>query len=127
MPVLRAFITFGTRPEAIKMAPIMDECRRRAGQIEAIVCLSGQHHQLLSQVTDYFNIRADVDLALMRPGQSPAELTARCLAQLDRELARIRPDCLVVDGGRPGRILAPRPAGACRSGPANGQPAGSLA
>ncbi|MEX2121731.1 MAG: UDP-N-acetylglucosamine 2-epimerase (non-hydrolyzing) [Pirellulales bacterium] len=98
MPSLRAFLTFGTRPEAIKMAPIIDECRRRSDEIETVVCLTGQHRELLAQVTDYFDIRADVDLAVMRPDQSPAEVTARCLAELDGQLARIRPHCVVAQG-----------------------------
>ncbi|HUY33472.1 MAG TPA: UDP-N-acetylglucosamine 2-epimerase (non-hydrolyzing) [Pirellulales bacterium] len=91
-------MTFGTRPEAIKMAPVVHECRRRPEEIEPIVCLTGQHREMLAQVTDYFGIEADVDLALMRPNQSLAELTGRCLTGLDEVLARYRPDCVVAQG-----------------------------
>lgn len=97
MPSLRVLITFGTRPEAIKLAPLIHHCRRHA-EIEPVVCLTGQHREMLDQVIEYFGIEADVDLALMRPGQSLAELTARCLTGLDQTLARFRPDCVVAQG-----------------------------
>jgi UDP-N-acetylglucosamine 2-epimerase (non-hydrolysing) len=95
---LRVLLTFGTRPEAIKMAPVVRECRRRADRIETIVCLTGQHREMLDQVTQYFGIEADLDLDLMQPSQSLADLTARCLAGLDGVLARYRPDCVLAQG-----------------------------
>lgn len=98
MPPLRPFIVFGTRPEAIKMAPLVQACRRRADEFEPIVCVTGQHREMLDQVTEYFGIEADIDLALMKPNQSLAELTARCLAALDVVLAGYRPDCVVAQG-----------------------------
>ncbi len=98
MPALRPLLIFGTRPEAIKMAPIVSECRRRSGEIEATVCLTGQHREMLAQVTEYFEIEADIDLALMRPDQTLAGLTARCLESLDELLARNRPSCVVAQG-----------------------------
>jgi len=91
-------LIFGTRPEAIKMAPVVHECLRRADQIDPIVCLSGQHRQMLEQVTDYFGLKADLDLALMRPNQSLAELTANCFQGIDAALARFEPDCVVAQG-----------------------------
>ena len=98
MHPLRALLTFGTRPEAIKMAPVVHECRRRPDQIEAIVCVTGQHRQMLDQVTSYFGIEVDHDLNLMTPNQTLAELTARCLTGLDAVMADTRPDCVVVQG-----------------------------
>ncbi len=98
MSRLRVFLTFGTRPEAIKMAPIVAECARRGDEIEPIVCLTGQHAEMLAQVTDYFGIQADVDLAVMQPNQTLAQLTARCLTGLDDALGRYRPDCVVAQG-----------------------------
>ncbi|HVC94386.1 MAG TPA: UDP-N-acetylglucosamine 2-epimerase (non-hydrolyzing) [Pirellulales bacterium] len=95
---LRTLLTFGTRPEAIKMAPLVQECRRRVDRIEPIVCVTGQHREMLAQVTDYFGIVPDVDLALMRPNQSLAELTSRCLTGLDEVLDRYQPDCVVAQG-----------------------------
>ena len=98
MPPLRPLIAFGTRPEAIKMAPIVLACQQRPGDIEPIVCLTGQHREMLDQVTEYFGIHADADLDLMRPNQSLADLTARCLTGIDDALARYCPDCVVVQG-----------------------------
>jgi len=91
-------LIFGTRPEAIKMAPVVRECRRRNDAIDPIVCLTGQHREMLQQVTDYFEIEADIDLALMRPNQSLAEITARCLTALDETVQRSQPHCLVAQG-----------------------------
>src|SRR6185312_3511906 len=74
MPRLRIFLTFGARPEAIKMAPVVRACLRRPEAIEPIVCTTGQHREMLSQAIDYFEIRPDVDLAVMRHDQSLAAL-----------------------------------------------------
>jgi UDP-N-acetylglucosamine 2-epimerase (non-hydrolysing) len=91
-------LTFGTRPEAIKMAPVVHECRKRGEQIETIVCTTGQHRQMLDQVTDYFGIAVDRDLDLMSANQSLADVTARCLTGLDGVLAEYKPDCIVAQG-----------------------------
>jgi UDP-N-acetylglucosamine 2-epimerase (non-hydrolysing) len=95
---LRPLLIFGTRPEAIKMAPVVLECRRRADAIEPVVCLTGQHREMLDQVTEYFGITADADLELMRPNQTLAELTARCITGIDATLARCQPHCVVAQG-----------------------------
>ncbi|HET6883737.1 MAG TPA: UDP-N-acetylglucosamine 2-epimerase (non-hydrolyzing) [Pirellulales bacterium] len=97
MPPLRPLIVFGTRPEAIKMAPVVQACRERP-EVEPIVCVTGQHREMLDQVTDYFGIEPDVDLSLMRLNQSVAKVTARSLNGLDTVLANYRPDCVVVQG-----------------------------
>lgn len=80
------------------MAPVVHQCAQRSGEIEAIICLTGQHREMLAQVTDYFDIRADLDLELMQPNQSLAELTARCIQGIDGALARFQPDCVVAQG-----------------------------
>ncbi len=98
MTKLRVLLTFGTRPEAIKMAPVVLECRRRADAIEPIVCFTGQHREMLTQVTDYFGIQPDVHLNLMTPGQTLAGFMARCLTGLDAVLDQYRPACLVAQG-----------------------------
>lgn len=98
MSKLRALLTFGTRPEAIKMAPLVHECLRQRERIETVVCLTGQHREMLDQVTDYFGIEADCDLALMTPNQTLADVTARCLTGLDAVLAERSPDCVVAQG-----------------------------
>jgi UDP-N-acetylglucosamine 2-epimerase (non-hydrolysing) len=98
MNKLRALLTFGTRPEAVKMAPIVHECLRCSDRIEPIVCVTGQHRQMLDQVTEYFGIEVDRDLDLMAPNQTLADVTARCLTGLDAVLAEYKPDCVVAQG-----------------------------
>lgn len=95
---LRPLIIFGTRPEAIKLAPVIHECRRRAAVIAPIVCVTGQHREMLAQVTEYFGIVPDLDLALMEPNQTLAGLTARCLRGIDEALVQYEPDCVVAQG-----------------------------
>ncbi len=98
MSKLRILHTFGTRPEAIKMAPVIHQCRRFAEQIEGIVCVTGQHRQMLDQVVDYFDIPIDRDLELMAPDQTLADLTSRCLTGLDAVISEYRPDCIIAQG-----------------------------
>jgi UDP-N-acetylglucosamine 2-epimerase len=98
MTKLRPLLIFGTRPEAIKMVPVVRECLRRGDAVEPWICLTGQHREMLAQVTEYFGIVPDEDLELMRPNQSLAELTARCVERLDGVAARERPDRIVVQG-----------------------------
>ncbi|MEN6458466.1 MAG: UDP-N-acetylglucosamine 2-epimerase (non-hydrolyzing) [Thermoguttaceae bacterium] len=95
---LRVLLSFGTRPEAVKMAPVVHECRRRSDRIEPIVCTTGQHREMLDQVTSYFGIQPDRDLDLMRPNQTLADVTARCLTGLDAAIAECRPHCIVAQG-----------------------------
>jgi UDP-N-acetylglucosamine 2-epimerase (non-hydrolysing) len=95
--MLRPLLVFGTRPEAIKMAPVVRACQL-TDCIEPIVCLTGQHREMLRQVTDYFEIQPDHDLDLMQPNQTLAGLTARCIEGLDRLLAQLQPDCVVAQG-----------------------------
>lgn len=94
---LRPLLILGTRPEAIKMAPVISECRQRAS-MEPIVCFTGQHREMLRQVTDYFEIAPDVELHVMSPGQSLAKLTSRLLTELDEVVEKHRPNCLVAQG-----------------------------
>lgn len=96
--MLRPLLVFGTRPEAIKMAPVVHACQARPEEIEPIVCLSGQHREMLAQVIDYFGIEPQINLDLMQPNQTLAGLTARCLEAIDEVLVRVRPSCVVVQG-----------------------------
>jgi len=95
---LRPLLVFGTRPEAIKMAPIVHECRRRADLLDPIVCLTEQHREMLAQVVEYFGIQDDERLHLMTENQTLAALTARCVEGIDDVLARRCPDCVVAQG-----------------------------
>ncbi|MCA9198986.1 MAG: UDP-N-acetylglucosamine 2-epimerase (non-hydrolyzing) [Planctomycetales bacterium] len=98
MSKLRTLLIFGTRPEAIKMAPLVKECLARPDDIETIVCLTGQHKEMLKQVTDYFGIHADTDLELMSPNQTLSQLTARCVQGIDGVIEKFDPDCVVAQG-----------------------------
>lgn len=94
---LRVLSVFGTRPEAIKMAPVVRALRVAEG-VEARVCVTGQHREMLDQVLSLFSIVPDYDLAVMRPGQSLGEITSAVLSALDGVLADFRPDIVLVHG-----------------------------
>jgi len=94
---MRVLSVFGTRPEAVKMAPVVQELQRTAG-IESFVCVTAQHREMLDQVLDLFAIKPDVDLDLMRDNQSLAELSARIFQELDPVLADLKPDLVLVQG-----------------------------
>ncbi len=95
--MMRVLSVFGTRPEAIKMAPVVRRLARTPG-IEARVCVTAQHRQMLDQVLDLFEIRPDVDLDLMRPDQSLAALSAAIFTHLDPVLRDLKPDWVLVQG-----------------------------
>lgn len=94
---MRISVIFGTRPEAIKLAPVVLACRDVAG-LDCRVCVTGQHREMLEQVLPVFGVRPDVDLALMRPGQTLAGLTARLMEALDGYLEADKPDLVLVQG-----------------------------
>jgi hypothetical protein len=95
---LRVLLLYGTRPEAIKMAPVVATLRRRPDQFALTVCTTAQHRAILDQVQGLFALRPDLDLDLMRPDQSPNQLAARAFAALDGVLVERRPDWLLVQG-----------------------------
>ncbi len=88
---------FGTRPEAVKMAPVVRELQR-SNQVTARVWVTAQHRQMLDQVLDVFGIRPDLDLDLMQNGQSPSQVAALVLARLEPRLIEERPDWVLVQG-----------------------------
>lgn len=90
-------VIFGTRPEAIKMAPVVLELKKRADVI-CRVCVTAQHRQMLDQVLEIFNIVPDIDLDLMRANQSLCGLTSRVIEALDHYLAEDKPDIVLVQG-----------------------------
>jgi UDP-N-acetylglucosamine 2-epimerase (non-hydrolysing) len=94
---IRVLSVFGTRPEAIKMAPVVKALQAAEG-IESLVCVTAQHRDMLDQVLDLFDIVPDDDLDLMRPGQTLHELTARVLIGLRPVLQERRPDVVLVHG-----------------------------
>jgi UDP-N-acetylglucosamine 2-epimerase (non-hydrolysing) len=97
MTAMRMLCVFGTRPEAIKMAPVVLAARRHP-RVQPIVCSTGQHREMLDQVIRYFGLRVDRELNLMQPNQSLADLTSRCLQMLSATISQTQPDCIVGQG-----------------------------
>lgn len=93
----KILVVIGTRPEAIKMAPLVHELLAQP-QFKTLVCLTAQHREMLDQVLDIFGITADIDLNLMKQGQQLAELTAGVLTGIDDVLRMHHPDCVLVHG-----------------------------
>lgn len=95
---LRILTVFGTRPEAIKMAPLILAMQRAPKRFTPLVCVTGQHREMLHQVLDTFGIKPHHDLAVMAPNQTLAGLTARILSGVDEVLTRENPDLVLVQG-----------------------------
>ena len=94
----RLLFVFGTRPEAIKLCPVVLHLREHAPEFQVRVCVTAQHRGLLDQVLDVFQVAPDYDLDLMLPGQTLFQSTSRILAGLEKVLADCRPDILFVQG-----------------------------
>lgn len=94
----RVMLVFGTRPEAIKMAPLVKEFQKQAETFETIVCVTGQHREMLDQVLDIFDIRPDYDLNIMKQGQDLYDVTARVLTGMRDVLKKSHPDVVLVHG-----------------------------
>jgi UDP-N-acetylglucosamine 2-epimerase (non-hydrolysing) len=96
--MLTVLSVIGTRPEAIKMAPVIRELQSHPGRVRSLVCVTGQHRELLDPVLDLFQIRPDFDLNLMRPDQSLAQLTSALFPALDGVITASRPDWVLAQG-----------------------------
>ena len=94
----RILFIFGTRPEAIKLCPVIHHLRQQAGEFDVRVCVTAQHRSMLDQVLEAFAVRPDFDLDLMRPRQSLAQLTSRILAALEPVFEAVAPDMAIVQG-----------------------------
>ena len=95
--MIRVFVIFGTRPEAIKMAPLIKELQSRK-EIECIVCITAQHRQMLDQVLTLFQIKPDYDLNIMRHGQTLSDITTSALTGLEAILSERKPNIVLVHG-----------------------------
>ncbi len=95
---LRVLVVFGTRPEAVKLAPVIKQLEKHPERIEVRVCVTAQHREMLDQVLDAFEITPDIDLDLMKPNQSLSQLTARIFSELDPVLKDERPDWMLIQG-----------------------------
>lgn len=94
---IRVLSVIGTRPEAVKMAPVVQKLRETSG-IESLVCVTAQHREMLDQVLNLFDITPDVDLDLMEPDQSLAQITAAIFTHLDPVLKDLKPDWVLAQG-----------------------------
>jgi UDP-N-acetylglucosamine 2-epimerase len=95
---LRVLSVLGTRPEAIKMAPVIRAVAARTDGFTSLVCVTGQHRDMLDQIMRVFKLSADVDLDIMRPGQVPSEVASRVLAAMPAVFRDTRPDLVLVQG-----------------------------
>ncbi len=95
--MIKVMSIFGTRPEAIKMAPLVKELEKREN-IESIVCVTAQHREMLDQVLETFDIKPDYDLNIMKQGQTLADVTTRALTGLEEVIKEARPDIVLVHG-----------------------------
>lgn len=95
--MIKVMSIFGTRPEAIKMAPLVKELDNRK-EIESIVCVTAQHREMLDQVLKTFDIKPDYDLNIMKKGQSLSEITSRALLGLEEVIKEVKPDIVLVHG-----------------------------
>jgi len=96
--VTKVLLIFGTRPEAIKLCPVLLHLRQRADAFQVKCCVTAQHRQMLDQVLQVFGVAPDYDLDSMRPGQTLAQSSARILAALEDVLTAERPDMVLVQG-----------------------------
>ena len=94
----KIMLVFGTRPEAIKMAPLVKEFQKHPDKFETIVCVTGQHRQMLDQVLEIFDIKPDYDLNIMKQGQDLYDVTARVLTGMRDVLDEAKPDVVLVHG-----------------------------
>jgi UDP-N-acetylglucosamine 2-epimerase (non-hydrolysing) len=96
--MIKNLIVFGTRPEAIKMAPLVHEFAKNTQHFETKVCVTAQHREMLDQVLDFFEIKPDFDLNLMRPNQNLFSLTADIITEMKPILEEFKPDFVYVHG-----------------------------
>ncbi|WP_328284474.1 non-hydrolyzing UDP-N-acetylglucosamine 2-epimerase [Paenibacillus tarimensis] len=106
MKKLKVMTIFGTRPEAIKMAPLVLELQKFEEEIDSIVCVTAQHRQMLDQVLDFFEIQPHYDLNVMKDRQTLTETTVRVLSGLDPVLEEAKPDIVLVHGDTQTTFLA---------------------
>ena len=96
--MVKVMLVFGTRPEAIKMCPLVNELKSRPDEFETVVCVTGQHREMLDQVLKVFGVEPDYDLHVMKPGQTLFDITSDVLLGIKGVLDGERPDCVLVHG-----------------------------
>lgn len=93
----KIMLVFGTRPEAIKMCPLVNELKTR-DNVQTIVCVTGQHRQMLDQVLDAFHVVPDYDLSIMKEKQTLFDITTNILSRIREVLETVKPDVVLVHG-----------------------------
>jgi UDP-N-acetylglucosamine 2-epimerase (non-hydrolysing) len=106
MSKMKILVIFGTRPEAIKLAPVIRELKKQKRKLETIVCITGQHRHMLDQMLRLFNIKSDVDLNLMQRNQSLVQLSANALCEVSTVIKSIKPDLVMVQGDTTTAMIA---------------------
>ena len=96
--IKKIMLVFGTRPEAIKMAPLVKEFQKNSERFETVVCVTGQHREMLDQVLNIFNVAPDFDLNIMKQGQDLYDVTSRVLIGLRDVLKKVKPNVVLVHG-----------------------------
>ena len=94
----KILLVFGTRPEAIKMCPLVKEFQKYPNDFETVVCVTGQHREMLDQVLEIFSVKPDYDLNIMKQGQDLYDVTARVLTGMRDVLDKVKPDVVLVHG-----------------------------
>lgn len=94
----KIMLVFGTRPEAIKMAPLVKEFQKNTKDFKTLVCVTGQHREMLDQVLHIFSIKPDYDLNIMKQGQDLYDVTSRVLLGMRDVLQKVKPDVVLVHG-----------------------------
>ena len=96
--MIKVMLVFGTRPEAIKMCPLVKEFQKHNDGFETIVCVTGQHREMLDQVLNIFEVKPDYDLNIMKQGQDLYDVTARVLTGMRDVFKECKPDVVLVHG-----------------------------
>jgi UDP-N-acetylglucosamine 2-epimerase len=104
--VQKVLTILGTRPEAIKMAPVIQELKGRPREFASVLCSTGQHREMLDQALGFFGMEPDLELGLMTPNQTLAGLTAALLTGLDRVVQEVRPDWILAQGDTTSVLVA---------------------
>ena len=111
----KVMLVFGTRPEAIKMCPLVNELKARTDEFETVVTVTGQHREMLDQVLRVFGVTPDHDLAIMKPGQTLFDVTCDVLLKLRAVLEDEKPDVVLVHGDTTTSFARPSRASTFRS------------
>lgn len=94
----KVMLVFGTRPEAIKMCPLVNELKKHKEEVETIICVTGQHRQMLDQVLHAFNVEPDYDLSIMKDKQTLFDVTINILERIKEVLEEVKPDVVLIHG-----------------------------